>query len=477
MAKTKTNGTKPDMSGFKRGNLLGISQNSALYPMAQSVSGDLGDAFTPHAIPWHVIRMMGLDPVINLGEMALTTPVKNPALYYVHHADAAIRAETEQWLAPILPALTASIARSCSWGAAAYVLDWEYKDLRVLVQREGARPRRKTIPGHYHFAKVRPLYPGGVSLEVDDAGDVTGIHYAGTTYGADRSFLSVWDSQFVGEYIGNGSRARCYPDWYKGTYVDLFQNSYLERSVDSPRIGRAPSGNVKMDGVEIPATDVLNSALMGLKNGGACVLPSTSEDGRALWDVTPMDLPDRSNIWQTTLARYDARKLLACLVPPSTVGLEDASFAGARIPSQMFVEFVQGVASFVATELSNIVETVHIVNHGDASPPPTVRAYEIPAAKKKILLEVWRSISGLTRVLDDGRKITLADLVSDEIIDQLGIPRRQVPALALSPADVPSAPASPARDTTSEREERRDAAREPEGEDATGAPGEQVGAA
>jgi hypothetical protein len=141
----------------------------------------------------------------------------------------------------------------------------------------------------------------------------------------------------------------------------------------------------------------------------------------------------------------------------------------------MFVEFVQGLAAFVAAELSRVVETVHIVNHGDTTPPPVVRAYEIPAAKKKILLEVWRSISSAPRILEDGRTITLGDLVSDEIIDQLGLPRREVPAMATAPVDVPSAP--PARDTTSDREERREAAREPEGEDATGAPGEQVGAA
>lgn len=474
MAKTKTNGIKPDMSGFKRGNLLGITQGSALYPLAQSVSGDLGDVFSPRSIPWRVIQDMGIDPVIYLGEKAITMPALDPELYYVRHADAAIRAETEQWLKPILKDLTAAVVRAFVWGSSAYVLDWAYQDLKVLVQREGSRPKRKTIPGHYHYSRVRSLYPGDVSLEVDEAGDVEGIHYGGITYTADRSYLSVWDAEFVGQHTGAGSRARAYSDYYMAKIVSLFQASYLERSVDSPRIGRAPAGNVKISGVETPATSVLNDALMGLKNGGACVLPSTAEDGRPLWDVTPMDLPDRASIWQTTLARFDARKLLACLVPPSTVGLEDASFAGARIPAQMFVDFVQGVADFAAGELARVVETVHIVNHGDRTPPPQVLAYKIPAAKKKILLEVWRSVSALPRQLDDGRTITLGDLVSEDIIDQLGIPRRQAPAMGTPPADNPK-PATPTRDTTSEREERRESAREPEGEDATGAPGEQVG--
>jgi hypothetical protein len=226
----------------------------------------------------------------------------------------------------------------------------------------------------------------------------------------------------------------------------------------------------------VPATQILSDALMGLKSGGACVIPSQFENGQSLWDIDRLDLGDRSSAFASAHERLDSQKLLACLVPPSSVGLSDANFSGARIPAQQFVEQVQAVCNFIASEVQKVVEEVHRVNYDESIPAPEVLAYEIPAAKKKLLLEVFKSVVNTPRTQADGRVTTLADVVSEDIVDQLGIPRRELEeAPAVAPAaQAPAAGGRPS-EPTGAREERRENARTTEGEAATGAQGEEVG--
>ena len=123
---------KPDMSGFKT-QALGIG-GSTLSSLGQTVSRQIGPAHVPAHAPWDHIEAMGLDPVIYLGESAATAPVRDPRLYYCSHADPKVKAETEQWLYPLLPDLTTACARSYAWGSVPFVLDWDFGDL--VTQRQ-----------------------------------------------------------------------------------------------------------------------------------------------------------------------------------------------------------------------------------------------------------------------------------------------------------------------------------------------------
>ena len=142
---------------------------------------------------------------------------------------------------------------------------------------------------------------------------------------------------------------------------------------------------------------------------------------------------------------------------PGRRGLQGARWHAPRVHP--------GLATFAATSLTGIVATVHAVNH-DARrvPPPEILAVEVPAAARKLYLEVLRLV-GASR---NGE--SPADWVDGPaLLDQLGVPIRTAPARA-DGQEQRSAWAP--RDTTGEREERREDARTPEGEDATGAHGE-----
>lgn len=472
-----------DMSGFEHPLWLNAATSVGL---AAVTLDQIGPGTRPEHVPWSVIEAMGWDPVIYAGEQAATCTVQTPSLYYVRHDDPAIVAETDEWLRPLLPRLLPMIARAYAYGAVPIVFDWGVEDLAVKVQAPGAeKPRTRNLPGHVHYVDAFDLWPGDVQLDLDPAGRLRNLVAApNRTYNAGRTHVAVWDRRW-GRWIGYGSRRRAYADWYEGLMVTLWRGRYLERSVDPARVGYAPAGVVTINGQEFPATDLMRRALMALKNGSAFTLPAQwdPESNQRMWEATTLELPDRSGVWDAALTRSDARKLIACLVPPSTVGVEDATFAGARIPAQMFVEFVQSIASWTAVQLTEIVRKVHRVNYGTDAPgarrkPPEVRAYELPAAKRKLLLEVFRSVVNVERAVGEGKVVTLGEMIDDEILAQLNLPTRPVAEAAREkqapPQVAPPGRPGPDRDTTSEREERREAAREPEGEDATGEDDEAI---
>lgn len=468
----------PDLSEFKRASFGGLNA-AQIVTLIATVQGEIGISTSPALVPLSVIEAMGWDGAVYLGEQAATTPAKSPELYYVRHPDPAIKAEVEEWLWPILPRLLPTILRAFAWGAIPYAMTWKVEDLKITVQRGGGKPRAQTIKDFAHYVKVHEIWPGDVDIELSDDGeDLVSLKALGKEYGENRAYVSVWDRAF-GRWTGQGSRRRAYRPWYKSAMIELWQARYLERSVDAARIVRVPKGTTEINGKNVRTEVIGARAIMALKNGGATALSSErDENGNLLWEVELLEVPDRSDVWHKALDRLDAQKVLAAMVPPAAIGLEDATFAGARIPAQLFVEFAQQIAAFAAHELTAVVEAVHRFNHKADVPAPEILAYDLPQAKRKLLAEVFKAVSTQQRELDDGRVYTLGELVDDEIVDQLGIPKRPVAEAARERREPPpmgdAAPPGKEKDMTSEREKRREAAREVEGEDATGAKGEGV---
>lgn len=474
----------PDVSSFKRSTwpALGPTQAAVLL---QYTCGEVGPDTTPDRVPLETLGLMGWDPVVYLGEQAATAPVKDTEVYFVEADDEALEAETYAWLWPILPSLLRPITRSVALGVVPYVLDWDASNLTFKVAVEGKSPRNKTLPDHVHYKGVHELWPGDAEIKQDGRDGFTALRYNGQDYRAGRAdndppggvaFVSVYERQF-GSWLGQGSRRRAFRPWFDGVMVELWEGRWLEGSVDPPRIGFAPEGNITIDGQEVPATQLLADVFRGLKNGDAAGLPSTlTKEGQPAWRFEVMDLPDRADVWAQAVNRRDARKLLASLCPPSTVGAEDATFAGARIPGEMFVEFVEGHCRYAAEELTKVVEVVHAVRYGKAKPAPRVRARQIPQAKRKLLLEVFRTAALVEQQVGEGKVVTLAELVSPAILNELGVETRPLDAAAREPASKPS-PDQPGRprDTTGQREDRRGSATTPEGQDAVGGDGEQAG--
>ena len=274
----------------------------------------------------------------------------------------------------------------------------------------------------------------------------------GRSYAADRAHVFRWDAEF-GSWVGQGARRRAWGDYTKSLAVSVLQSRYLERSVDSPRVAWAPPGTLKVDGAEVPGIRHVNQLLMALRGSGVVTFPSTRDaNGQKRYELDVLDLPDRKDVWHQALNRYDGGILKAYLVPPSLAGIEDLAAAGARVLDGMLREFIQDLATFAAVNLTGLVEIVHAMNHDPAKvPAPEILAYEVPAAVRKLYLEVLRLIGAA------GREEAPADWVDvPALLDQLGVPLRTTPVRS---EGMPGSPTGRPPDLTSDREERRESER------------------
>lgn len=455
------------MSGFSRANhLLKGMTGSQRMALAATALGQIGEHTLPQHIPWYVIDAMAYDPYIFLGEQIWAAPLQDAALYRVEHADPAIKAEAKAVLDKVKRPLLRAVCNAFAYGCSPYVMAWIAEDLVVQVARDGSKPFNRNMRGHQHYQRVHELHPGDVEVTLED--DVlVAIHYGRKAYGPDRGFLSTWCKRF-GKPEGIGSRHRAYRPWYKGEYLDLWQGRYLERSVDPPRIGYAPAGEITIDGETFQATELLADAVMALKNGGVAALPGTVNEGERVFGVSVMDLPDRSDVFHKALNQTAADKFVASLVPPTAAGIADSAFASGRIHSELLQEVLNYASSWIAEQLEAVLEVPHRVTHGESVPAPKVVAREFPAAKAKRMLEIYKSAANVPRRVGEDQEVTLAELVDPSILEELGVPVRSIEDAAREKkAPPPMQPGRP-RDVTSDREERRERAREPEGEDDTG---------
>jgi len=449
---------EPDLAPFVRatqGNRSLVSQYSR--SLEHWVRTQISRAPDPFSVPLEALRAMGSHPVVYLAEQTITGLIRRPNLYYVSHPDKRVVKETEEWLWPLLPDVLSVAARAFAYGSVPVIFNWGTEDLRIQVPREGTPGvRNRTLKGHVHYVSAHEVWPGAVEVEVEN--DVLqAIRFEGRRYRADRAHVFRWDPEF-GSWSGQGARRRAWRDYCKSLVVSLLQSRYLERSVDSPRVAWAPPGTQTVDGEEVPNIRHVNQLLMALRGSGAVTFPSTRDAaGNKRYELDVLDLPDRKDVWHQALNRYDGGILKAYLVPPSLAGIEDLAAAGARVLDGMLREFIQDLATFAANNLTTFVEIVHGKNHDLAKKPaPEVLAYEVPAAVRKLYLEVLRLIGAASS--GDAP----ADWVDvPALLDQLGVPVRTIPSGSVAE---PTPPPGRPPDMTGARQERREDQREPEAE-------------
>ena len=403
----------------------------------------------PATVSLRALQAMGTHPVVYLAERTIAGLIRRPNLYYVSHPEKRIVKETEEWLWTLLPVVLEAAARAFAYGAVPVIFDWGARDLRIEVPRDDGGVRGRTLKAHVHYVAAHEVWPGDATARVEND-ELLAVEVGGRAYAADRAHVLRWDAEF-GAWVGQGARRRAWSDYGKSLAVSVLQSRYLERSVDSPRVAWAPPGTQKVDGRELPSIKHMNQLLAMLKGSGSITFPSTRDaSGNKRYELEVLDLPDRKDVWHQALNRYDAGILKAYLVPPSLAGIEDLAAAGARILDGMLREFIQDLATFAADNLTRLVARVHAVNYDPAKvAPPTILAYEVPAAARKLYLEVLRLIGAA----NNGQ--APADWVDvPALLDQLGVPLRTAPVESRG-ARLPGRPP----DLTSEREQRREDAR------------------
>lgn len=446
----------------------------------------------PGCIPFEVLDHIGFDPTVKITEGMLTFPLADAALYYLEHPDPEIAAEAMAALRPLLPVTIPAILRSVFLGVIPIIFDWGVEPLDVpepvTEDDEDGLPDVRTIPAHVHYVAAHEVWPGDAWVEVGPDDEVDAVIVGSERYPSDRALVAVWEKSF-GEFIGEATRRRQFAPWLRKRKKMRGELRYFERSVDPPRIVYCPEGEIDLGGGDKrPALDIGVAAILALRAGGAAGLPAKfDENGNRVWEVVPLDLPERSSAYAAGIERENAELMLAGLTPPSAVVSDVATFAGAKVPGDLYVETVERIGRYVAEVLSVVVRTPHLVAHPDEA-PPVVRCRALPKAKRKMLLEVFTRIVGNTRVLADKRVYTVAEQVDAErLMDELAVPFKAAGKVAREPmqpesvaegvkSEVKSESESttqpggpgPEREPASERDERRDAARTEEGEESTG---------
>lgn len=476
---------EPDLSALTRENMLGLSQlrgsldGGAAHYWARCIADQIAGPEThPSHLPWEVILDIGTDPVVNLGELIAIGPALDANVYHFEDGRADVVAEHEAWLWPLLPRLLEMILRAVAWGVVPLVLTWK-RGLRHV--KDGQVVSR---PGLLHYSDVDDLFPGDVEYQKDERGKVRAIHYGGEEYLRDRATLALWRDQW-GWLVGQGSRRRNFKPWLTKRLVRLWRGRYLERSVDPVRIGWAPSGSQKDEnGQAFSPVRFVQDLLMMLKNGAPIVFPNTrmkdtqgNPTNEKAYEIDKMELDERETVFESALTYEDGEILLGCMVPPATVLPDGEGLAAVRVPAEAFVELVEMSARFAAAVVSELVAVVHAYNRGPEDPAPIFRARDIPKVKRKLLLSVFQRIADTSMRIGEDKVVSPAELVDAVgLLDQLGVPRRLLEeAVRKLTSPAPEGGREPGRpqDPSGEREERRENATTDEGEDATGAPGEE----
>lgn len=423
----------------------------------------------PWCLPFSALRRMDTDPIVYLAERAITALIRKPDLYHVWHplGDKALVSEAEEWLWSLFGrGLLDVLARSFVYGAVPYVLDTDDGDLIVRVPSSSATgSRKRTLPGYWRYVGVNELRPDRVQVEVDKHNALVALTdlSTGNVYDAGVARVAVWDRQF-GEWTGQAARRRAWPAWAKSRIFETLQARYLERTVHTPLIIYAPGEDVRPDGAteDIPVGEFIAEQLSELVGGGYMNLPSDeTSGGKRKYEAVPLELPERSDVWERALDRFDSQKLAAYLVPPAMSMIDDAIGGGAaRVLRDLFSTFVEGLVGHVATELTGLVQTVHAMNHNKRTVMACeVKANEIPEKVQKLYLDVLGKVGEASRL---GERVDV-----NALLDHMGVPRLLDSPEGGAPGGGERGPGRP-RDPMGQREERREDARTPEGEEDTG---------
>ncbi len=454
--------TRVDLREFQRSAFVRrpTSISHALGFLEHHVTSLVSQFPDPAHVRFHQLWAMGNHPMVYLAERTVLGVIRRKDLYSVEHDDDRIKAEVMEWLWPLMgKGLLSAAARAFAYGNIPVVFNWGRETLQTRVN-----DRNRNRPNYSLYKSVHDLLPYPHSVLNYDNDDLEAIEYGGETYDRDRVHHFIWDQEF-GNLCGQAARRRAWRDYTTSEVIELLQTTYLERSVDAPRVAFAPPGTQDAgEGDPQGSAEYVMDLVMGLRGSGAVVFPSKFDaDGNKLYELDTLNLPDRDQVWLRALSRLDSRILLSYLASPTLAGIEDMAAAASRSLEGMLKEFVQDIADWVAANLTEIVEKVHHANHPGTVKPPTIVATDVgKASALKTLLEVVR--------MAQERVSTRLDV--DAALDKLGAPVLDPgtvpPELELLADMQPTPPDGRTPDTTSDRESRRERGQTPEAEEDTG---------
>lgn len=469
-------GTQPTVTGddFEEANFLASiaasKDRGALYSLERWVDHQVTAKTRADLVPNWTLRQMGSHPIVYLGEYSITGLARRPNLFHVATDDEQARAETEAWLWPLLPSLVSQIVRAYVYGSSPIVFDWRVQDLAFEAPTAGGKGngkptmRQRTRKGFAQIVASHDLWLDEVHVVSQDGRTFEGLEHGNRRYPVGRSMLAIWDRQF-GSWLGESARRRASSAWLKSLVFEVMQARYLERSVDAPRVIYAPDGTIKdAAGNQVSNAAFVRRVFASLRNGGVASLPfDADQNGNQRYKIELLNLPDRSDVWEHALSRFDAQILTAYLVPPGIAGVQDVLSGGAaRVTENLFGAFLEMLLEFVAAELTQIVGWVWEANNKGT--PPDILPNRLPDRVQKLYLEVLKLVGG-EKV---GARVDV-----NALLGQLDVAIQATPDEPAT-GDAPARPPGRPRDATGDRERRREDSPTPEGREDTGAQREEA---
>lgn len=459
-----------DLSKFRRTSTVTMAGSYGRYTLGAELHtiAQLGYGMDPRHVPVAALQLMFTNPAVYLAWRTISGIVRRPDLWSVRHRDPRVRAEVEAWLWPLLPVLTAAMARAFAYGTVAVVLDWERRTLKIVAPGPKGKERTKTLKMHTHFARAFEVHPDLTTFELDVQGSVVSVSVQGARYAANRAHVWTWDGEF-GSLVGQGALRRAWRPYCEHLILTLLRDKYLERSVDSVRVSYSPEGEVTVDGTTYQINEYVGTLIDSARGSGSINLPSVRDaTGNKKYELDTLEVPDRADVWDQALNRCEAEMFVAFLVAATlSGGLDDAGGAASKTLDGMLREHVEDLATWGAVGLSRIVQLVHAANHGPDDEPADVAATDVgKAAARKIFQEVLRLANSASR----GEVALCANI--PVLLDKLGVPLREPPLDPFDGEDPSAAEPGRDREPGSERDDRRDDARSEDGEEDTG--GEEV---
>lgn len=453
-ARTALGGSAPTGPGI-------VSQPSAATPVEglwqrYSELKWLG-AYTPGAVPMAVRELMCRSAQVSLGLSTLKSPIFGLTFYAKGGSDKA-RAYLEQVLlrSDAWRPLLWSILRSLNFGFSVAELIYDQGPVKLDPDGKGGESAF-TLEHAVTIKRVRGFKPTCVTPHADETGAFSGADVNGQWLAPERCLFAV--NQYEHEdpadagsgLLGESVLDPAYPHFYSLAVNCNSLRHYLNSKGNPPLIGQAPNewrkgrNSKGEDGKAYHCMTVLNEAVIAVKGGGACTLPSEfDKDGNQLWSLTTMDVKDRVEQFLPSIQHDENMILRAMRIPEKTVTQDNAtgSYAMSDVHLDVFLASLEVIAQMTVLQpVNEIAKRLVGWTFGANEECPQIEATPLSRAKIETLLQTVQSVLKSKFRLPDGGEFLLEELLDPVALLRVSnLPMRRVEDVARKPAAAPEQP-------------------------------------
>jgi 2'-5' RNA ligase len=387
----------PILREFSPGRFLNVEPNV----WGVRVGPDwLGPDATPRYVPIPVLKIMREDPQLSLGLAAFRGP-----FFGIDYTLEGGRPEVQAFVRkaflerPVFKKTLRSLLNCIDFGFNPHELLWDIQDVTSDASDAGLAPMSKLAA--YVIREAKDIDPERVEILVDQKDRLAGYRVDGRVVIPREKCLHVADDMEYQRHRGRGKLRRAFNPWVFASYIHQFQNRYMERKVDPPYKGYAPTtprSDPKTPAGTPPVYphDVLRDILIDVRGSGVIVLPSEFDPktGKPLWDATEIGTGGRAELYLPTLQYYQTLKMRGLGIPDEVAetGDDGGSYAKSAVSLNVFFDTLEALkeVTILCALNEGVIEPLVRFNYGDAEAAPRVVAPSFSREHQDLLVDVLR---------------------------------------------------------------------------------------